>query len=162
MGVFQQIMRFGSDFLEAGSKTGLGKIVAPLDAHNMEQYRKLGQLIGSKESNVAFSDIAYNYFQGRNIKNVGQAIEYTDPNRALSRNRKMLYGTAFGLAAANALDINPGGVTDKATSLGMLGGHYYAGKTLMAMGGKAKIAGLGYLGAAAINTFREGDNLGPM
>jgi urease beta subunit len=162
MGMFERVAKFGASFFEAGSKTSLGKIVAPLETHSKEQYSKLAKMMGQPGASSKFADIGYNYFQGRNIKSIGEAIEYTDPNIALANKRKIIAGTAFGLAAANAMDFNPGGITDTATTTAAFGGHYFAGRTLMGMGGRARVAGIGYLAATAVNTLRSGDNLGPM
>jgi len=162
MGIFERAAKFGASFFESGSQTTLGKIVAPLETHSKEQYNKLAKMMGQPGGGNTFADIGYNYFQGKNIKNIGDGIQYTEPNMGLANKRKIIAGAAFGLAAANAMDFNPGGITDTATTTAAFGGHYFAGRTLMGMGGGARLAGIGYLGATAVNTLRSGDNLGPM
>ena len=76
--------------------------------------------------------------------------------------RKWAAGIGGGLLAANYLGINPLGVTDAATDLASLAGHGILGGAMIKGGGLSKGLGIGYLGLAGLNTFRAGDNRGPM
>jgi len=46
--------------------------------------------------------------------------------------------------------------------LAFLAGHTAIGAGMISMGGVPAVAGTAYLGATAINTFRRGNNIGPM
>lgn len=167
MGVFSKAVNLGADFLEEFPKTPIGETVSPLKLFQREQLGKLSRLMDTNGTGSTLGGMARQYFSGQTISRISDsAIEYA-PMEAqaamrIANRRKLIAGTAFGLAAANSLDINPGGITDKLTNASMLGVHYGIGRTLMGMGGKTKLAGMAYLGTAALNTFRPGDNLGPM
>lgn len=162
MSIFTKAAQFGEDFLGSVAKTELGKVINPFEAYNREQFGKYARLV-QKEG---ITGLGKDYFAGKTITSIEDSARYTEASSSnlanMALKRKMLYGAAFGLAAANSLDINPGGLTDKATSAAFLGAHYTIGRGLMGMGGKGKIAGIGYLAATALNTFREGDQQGPM
>lgn len=162
MGFYDKVVRFGEKALGAFPETEVGKVISPIALFEREQFKKLNKL-AMDTNGTPLRDMAREYFSGRNIMKVAdEGIEYSDANEALGRTRKIVAGAAIGLGAANALGINPGGVTDKMNNLAALGGHYAVGRTLMRMGGNARVAGIGYLGATAINTLRAGDNTGPM
>jgi len=166
MGVYDKVIKFGEEFGQSFERGTVGKnlMPGPLELFKKDQMQKLGAMMDKNGALDTIEIMGKNYFAGSNIKSIGaDAIEYDAPNAAKGTFRKAVAGTAFGLAAANALDINPFGITDQATNLGMLGVHATIGTTLMGMGGKAKVAGIGYLGLTAYNTLlNPGDNAGPM
>lgn len=156
MGIFEKTARFGERFAQELAGTGLGRVINPFEGYNKEQFGKLARMAGD----TSLTNIGKNYFTGRQISTIGESgIKYTEASARLASQRKLLYGGVLGLAAANALDINPGGLTDKVNNVAALGAHYTIGKGLM---GVNKLAGIGYLGMTAINTFRPGDQIGPM
>jgi len=162
MGVFDKLASFGESFGKSFADTEVGRVVSPLKLFEREQLNKLSKLMDQQGFSSVASDMSKQYFAGRTVKNIGSSIEYTAENAKLATARKVIAGSAAGLLAANALGINPGGITDKLNSAAALGTHYAVGRSLMGMGGAARVAGIGYLGATAINTFRDGDNIGPM
>lgn len=168
MGFLNKAVRYGEEFAETLPRTEVGRVLSPISLFNKEQYGKLAKLADEQGMTNMLSEMGSNYFKGKTVSRVGDAgIEYAKENADVllsrSRTRKVVVGGLAGLAAANAMGINPGGITDKVNNLVSLGGHYTVGRTLMEMGGKSKAAGVGYLGLTAYNTlFNPGDNPGPM
>ena len=162
MGIFDKIVSFGEDFGKSFAETEVGRVVSPLKLFEKEQFNKLAKLMDEQGTTNVLGDMSKQYFAGRTVEGVDSVVRYTPVNEGLARSRKVLAGAGAGLLAANALGINPGGVTDKLNDLSMLGAHYTIGRSLMGMGGLKRVAGIGYLGATAINTFRNGENTGPM
>ncbi len=162
MGVFDKVISFGESFGKSFADTGVGRVVSPLKLFEKEQLTKLSKLMDEQGVGNTLQDMSQQYFAGRTVEGIGSTVKYSAPNARLASTRKVIAGAGIGLLAANAMGINPGGVTDKLNDLTSLGVHYSVGRSLMGMGGKAKIAGIGYLGATAINAFRDGDNTGPM
>ena len=123
----------------------------PLNLFNKEQISKLGNMsLNEVGKNVAF------YMKGGDFGFGGTSSWY-------AKRRRAVFGGLAGLGVANALDINPLGLTDMANTLATLGAHGAMGYGIMGSGGRySKAAGVGYLAATALNTFRGGDNVGPM
>jgi len=148
------------------SETQAGRILTPgpLEMFKREQFNKLRGFMGQRGFMDNLQSVAKPYFQGSNVEEISeQGIRWSQANEKLGTYRKAIAGTAFGLAAANTLGISAFGATEQATNVGMLGAHYTVGSALMGMGGKPRLAGMGYLGMTAYNTlFNEGDNPGPM
>ena len=104
-----------------------------------------------------------NYFQGRNLSPSSDALKWGSADEALGRTRTIAAGGAAGLLAANAFNFDPFGMTSGVNNLAQLGANATIGTTMYGAESKRlKLAGLGYLAATAVNTFRGGDNLGPM
>lgn len=156
----QFAQEFGTTFAEG--KIGRTVMPGPIELFKKEQMKKLQSLVGERGVTEIAQEMGSNYFRGSNVKSIGDSIEYTAENAGVGKLRKGIAGAAFGLAAANALGIEAFGATDQANNLAALGAHATIGSTMYSMGGKAKMAGIGYLAATAINTFRDGDNMGPM
>jgi hypothetical protein len=159
------LAQFAGRFADAALSTKVGRALnplpfSPLQLFNREQGHKLMEMSG-KDIGKNFSG----YFRGQNMKhtNSGLAFMPGDGDARRQTTRRLAAGLTGGLLGANALGINPMGATSAATSLAWLGAHGAIGTTLMNTGyAHSKIAGLGYLGATAVNTFRGGDNMGPM
>jgi hypothetical protein len=139
-------------FASALGDTHVGRMLAagPLDAFQNEQSKKLLREQGW--------GAAKNYMSGMNFN--GSSWSAIDPGRG--RARKTAAGLAGGLLAASALGVNPLGLASAASSLTALGANVTAGHTLYNMGGGFRAAGVGYLGLTAFNTFRGGNQPGPM
>ncbi len=170
MSMYGKAAVWGADFAEAAGKNSFLKPLNPITSFNKEQFRKLRTLAKANGMGDTLMSAGENYFAGKTIKGVnaaGTGIDYAQASaeemRSLAFKRKTIAGGVAAVGAASVLGINPGGITDKLENLGALGGHYAVGSTLMGMGGRNKVAGIGYLGATAYNTlFNTGDNLGPM
>lgn len=135
----------------------------PLELFAKEQRGKLishikGAPIIGKDRDVGLID---GYLSGRNLRSVGGNIGFSEADAVLAARRSRAVTLGGGLLAANTLGIDPLGLTGMLNNVAALGVHGTAGHTMYKMGGAARIAGLGYLGIAGINTFRTGDNLGP-
>lgn len=170
MSIAGKAATWGADFVEAAEKNAFVRPLNPISSFNREQFSKLKRLIKDDGYGDSMVSMAENYFAGKTMKGVnaaGTAIEYAqasaDEMRSLAFKRKAVAAGIAGVAAASTLGLNPGGITDKLANVGWLGAHYAVGSTLVGMGGKNRVAGIGYLGATAYNTlFNKGDNPGPM
>lgn len=151
---------FGSTLLD--SRVGQTLSPGPIELFKKEQMKKLQSLVGERGVVEMAQEMGSNYFRGSNISMAGDSIEYSAPNASRAAWRKGVAGAAFGLAAANTLDIGAFGATEQANNVAALGANTVIGTTMYGMGGKARVAGIGYLAATAVNTFRGGDNMGPM
>lgn len=166
MGFLNKAVQYGEEFAEALPRTEVGRVLSPISLFNREQYGKLAKLADERGVTNLLSDVGRNYFGGKTIaRATDTGLEYAQENANVllsrARQRKIVVGGLAGLAAANVMGLNPGGVTDKVNNLVALGGHYTVGRTLMEQGSKK--LGVGYLGLTAYNTlFNPGDNLGPM
>jgi len=135
--------------------------VNPLVLFKKEQASKLGKVFerGLGRFSTNAPEMMKEYFAG---KQYGSTADLgAELSRA--RTRKVTAGIGLGLVTANALGINPLGVTDAATNTAMLGVHSMIGSSMIKYGaGLSKGLGVGYLGLTALNTFRRGENAGPM
>jgi hypothetical protein len=157
-------LNFGQDFAQSLVKGPVGKYISPgpLELFEKEQRSKL--LAFSRQTS-AF-DMLTNYFAGKNlsINKTDIDFEASSPDMDIRRRlRRGVVGTKLGIAGANVLGINPFGVTDQLNNLSWLATHATIGMGLFGMKNPiGKVAGIGYLGATLINTFRSGDNFGPL
>ncbi|RMG66898.1 MAG: hypothetical protein D6710_11995 [Nitrospirae bacterium] len=132
----------------------------PLEIFKAEQVKKLQAFARDRGA----INMARAYFEGRNITMTAAGdLAHTAENESLRKVRRFTAGAALGIAGADALGINPLNLTEAAKSAAMLGVHGTIGYGMMGMGsGVAKLAGTAYLGSTVLNTFRGGDNIGPM
>ena len=130
----------------------------PISLFHGEQLTKLTGFAKEK----GFTNMVGEYFKGGWLGETAGKVGYVSRDVGVARTRKIAGGVAGGLLAANAAGVDPFGATSAATSLAMGGAHLGIGATMMKMGGRGKLAGMAYLGATAVNTFRRGNNLGPM
>lgn len=157
-------LNFGQDFLESLVKGPVGKHITPgpLELFEKEQRSKL---LAFSQQTSAF-DMLTNYFAGRNltINKSDIGFETTSPNMDLRKKlRRGIVGTKLGIAGASVLGVNPFGATDQLNNLSWLATHTTIGVGLFGMKNPiGKVAGVGYLAATLANTFRPGDNLGPL
>ena len=154
--------RFGSALAEG--PVGRTVMPGPLELFQAEQKGKLSRFLtkspvmGSAEK----PGLIDSYFSGRNMVNGKEDFAFGEADAALAKRRTRGAYAIGGLLVANTLGIDPFGATSGVNNLAMLGAHATVGSSLYAMGGKSRVAGMAYLGAAALNTFRSGDNAGPM
>jgi len=157
-------VKFAQEFGATFSKGKVGQTImpGPIELFKKEQMKKLQSMVEERSFTEVAQEIGSNYFKGSNVESIKDTIEYTAANAKRGSYRKGIAGAAFGLAAFNTLGIEAFGATDQANNLASLGAHGVIGSTMYKMGGKARMAGVGYLAATAVNTFRDGDNLGPL
>lgn len=151
--------KLGEAFFESfhSSVVGRNMIPGPLELFTREQAGKFARMIGDDVQGSAT-----NYLQGRNVSKAGDGLEWGASNEKLAKARRYAAGGAAGLLAANAFGFDPLGVTSKANNLAQLGANASIGTSMYgSSNGKLKLAGTAYLAATAVNTFRDGDNLGP-
>jgi hypothetical protein len=129
----------------------------PISLFNRDQFGKLANLNMAK-----ISSTGKNYFSGKQLTPTPDGLLWSNADAGRAKMRRIGGGITGGLLAANMLGANPLGATDAANNVAMLGAHGAIGYGMMKMTGKARLAGIGYLAAAGINTFRRGDNIGPM
>lgn len=122
--------------------------VNPLSLFQADQIGKLANMSMKDMHNAAGA-----YFRGAGPMG---------DNVATGKLRQRVAIGAGSLMAANAVGVNPMGLTDKANNLAMLGVHMGLGYSAFKLGGAGKLLGLGYMALTAGNTFRGGDNVGPM
>lgn len=120
----------------------------PLSLFQGDQLTKLAKLSG-EDIGKGFS--AYWH---------GEGALGADPRVARIRQRSIM--AAGSLIGANALNINPFGLTDKVNNMVAFGAHMGLGYAAFKLGGAGKLLGLGYMAMAGANTFRPGDQIGPM
>jgi hypothetical protein len=151
--------KLGEAFFESFQKSVIGRnmMPGPLDLFRAEQRGKFARMIGDDTQGSV-----KNYFEGRNVSTAGDSLQWGDTNDKLAKTRKYAAGGAAGLLAANAFGFDPFGATSGANNLTQLGANTAIGTTMYGSGSKGlKLAGLGYLATTAVNTFRDGDNMGP-
>lgn len=136
----------------------------PLELFQAEQRGKLTKFLSDRPviGTSANPGLLDSYFAGRNLTMSGGEIGMGGADARLAKIRRRGAYAAGGLMAANTLGLDPFGATSAANNLAMLGAHGAVGHSMWRMGGKGRIAGIGYLAAAGVNTFRSGDNTGPM
>lgn len=155
--------RLGRAFTE--THAGKALMPGPLEMFQEQQRGKLMRFL--QNTPVSGADNAPGlmdgFFGGRNIEfNSNGEIGLSEASDRLAKIRTRGAIAVGSLMAANTLGVNPMGLTSGLNNLAMLGVHATIGSTLYRAGGVGKVAGLAYMGAAAINTFRGGDNAGPM
>jgi hypothetical protein len=160
------ISKFARGFGETlhGGAIGRTMMPGPLELFAKEQRGKLARFVKDKDliGKEGAPGLIDSYFAGRNLTMRNGDIGFTAADEVIGKGRRIAAWGAGGLLAANAFMPNAFGVTDAANNLAALGTHGVIGSTMYKMGGAARIAGIGYLGATAVNTFRRGDNTGPM
>lgn len=156
----------GSSFMKSFAEGPVGRTAmpGPLSLFQAEQRGKLRRFMSETPmlSNGESRGMLNAYFAGANMRATDNGISFGADNARRGKIRRIGAGVGGGILAANALGINPFGVRDAAENLGWLGAHATVGHAMYGMGGGARLAGMAYMGAGAINTFRGGDNLGPM
>jgi len=134
--------------------------VNPLGLFTKEQGQKLAHTSPS-----GFMTATRKYFGGEDLMSIvagtdeGLAITYGFngiKREGAAAMRQVAGSIAGGYAAASVLGINP------LEGLATLAGHGAIGLGALGMGGRTRLAGMAYLGATAVNTFRSGNNMGPM
>lgn len=151
--------RFVSSFLDNSvgralnpMPVGSGGVQNPLNLFNKEQASKL-----AKTSPSGFMQGAKNYFGGDSLMATPGGYAWRGARNSEAASLRQIAGAiAGGYAALSALDMNP------LSGVARLAGHGAIGMGLLGMGGGASVAGMGYLAAAGVNTFRGGNNMGPM
>lgn len=102
------------------------------------------------------------FFAGKTIQvGAGGAHTLSAADPRLARNRKIGAGVIGGLGAMNLLGVDPMGATTGGNTA--LGGAFHAsvGGTMFNLGGKTRMAGIGYLGLGVVNAMRAGNQVGP-
>jgi len=158
------MLKYGQKFLKSLNKGYIGKTFnpSPLSLFQQEQKGKLASFMADKVAKSP-SDHFKNYFAGRSlVLDSAENVGWGAINEGLGSARKLGWGAAAGVAGASMMGIDPFGITSGAKGAASLGIQGSIGMGLYRMGGMSKLAGIGYLGATAINTFRRGDNWGPM
>lgn len=151
--------KLGEAFFESFQSSVVGKTLlpGPLDLFTKEQAGKFSRM--AQEDGMG---TIRNYFEGRNLSTAGDALQWGSADESLGKARTYAAGGAAGLLAANAFGFDPFGATSGVNNLAQLGANATIGTTMYgAKSGRLKLAGTAYLAATAINTFRDGDNLGP-
>jgi hypothetical protein len=172
------MLKYGQKFLKSLNQGYAGKLNPmnpnPLNLFNAEQRGKLASFVSDKVK-PDFGKSFRNYFEGRSITDgskplannagvmQGGALEWSAKgDEGLAFARKAVWGAGAGLAGAGAVGLDPFGITSAAGDVASFAAHGAVGTSFYRMGGRSKLAGLGYLGLTAANTLRGGDNLGPM
>lgn len=155
--------KLGEAFYESLQRSAAGKYLnpahSPIDLFNKEQRTKLMHMLGENTGGSVKS-----YMQGSNIEKAADgSMSWGAADEKLAKARKYTAGAAAGLLTANALGFDPFGATSGVNSLVGLGANIGIGATMYGSAhGGLKTAGLAYLAGTAVNTFRPGDNIGPM
>lgn len=158
------MLKYGQKFLQSLNKGYVGQTFnpSPLSLFQKDQRGKLANFVSEKVAKNP-GDHLKSYFEGRNLVGAGGDLAWgSATNQSVGLARKVGMGAAAGIAGASLLGIDPFGVTSAARAGASAAMHGTIGMGMYRMGGASKIAGLGYLGLTAANTFRRGDNLGPM
>jgi hypothetical protein len=151
--------KLGEAFFESFHSSIIGQkmLPGPLELFTKEQAGKFVRM-----SEADGMGTIKNYFEGRNLSVGEDALQWGSADEALGKTRKYAAGGAAGLLTANAFGFDPFGATSGVNNLTQLGVNATIGTTMYgADSKKLKLAGLGYLAATVVNTFRDGDNLGP-
>jgi len=153
--------RFAQSF--ATGPVGSRMMPGPLELFQKQNQAKLasfvkGHIVGTS-SKPGMLD---SYFGGRNITIEDGVVGYSEARHDLAKIRTRAGYILGGLAGANVMGLDPMGLTSATNNLARMAAHGAIGSSLYGMGGGARVAGMAYLGATALNTFRAGDNLGPM
>ena len=160
------LSKFAKGFGEslASGPVGRSFMPGPLELFQQEQRGKLTRFLGDKAvvGSSSSPGLMDSYFSGRNMTMSKGEIGFSETSERLAKHRKRGAMIGGGLLAANTLGLNPFGATSGANNLATLGMHATVGSTMYGMGGGARMAGMGYMAAGAFNTFRSGNNPGPM
>jgi len=150
---------YGQRALEALAKGPAQRLLpGPISMFKGEQLKKLTGFVKSEGYGTSMGK----YLGGQSVKVEGGALKWTMADNAAKMHRRTTFGVGGGLLAAQTLGVDPLGATSAGSTLFRAGGHAAIGSTMMKMGGKTKLAGIGYLGVGAVNLFSSGNQLGPM
>lgn len=103
------------------------------------------------------------FFKGQSLRIAPDGGHSMITTSARTAGRRKIAGwTAAGLLGANLVGVDPFGATSLATQAGAATFHAAVGGTMYNLGGKTRLAGIGYLAAMGINALRSGNQWGPL